>query len=221
MAAGRSSAARRGQQGCGPRPQAGRIPRGLRRYGVGIGVDVWCLVSLSVRGPLQPLVFSPHAACPTRKRGARGRRRGGQLRSAKFLFTPLATPPSAQAVVRRGRWSCADRRMHSTAKRAGGAGKAGKGVADGANMNLAERSRPPPCRLCLDGLETQQGTVALAKGNTGPTAVVGRSAFRGRGPEAAGVTPAHTVRASAGRRPHCVADLGTAHHAAPFQGSIR
>ncbi len=136
----------------------------------------------SAGGSLRPFIVSPLAAVPTRKRGARGRRRGGQLRSAKFLFTPLATPPSARAVVRRGRCSRAARRSGGLLKkRAGGAGKAGKGVADGANKNLAERSRPPPCRLCLSGLETQQTTTALANDSNGPKAAGGRPTFHASG----------------------------------------
>ncbi len=127
----------------------------------------------SGNGPLRPFIVSPLAAVPRRKRGARGRRRGGQLRSAKFLFTPLATPSSSRAVVCRDRCSRAARRSGGLPKkRSGGAGKADEGVAGGVNKNLAERSRLPPRRLCLNGLETQRRTADVPRGGTGPTVVV-------------------------------------------------
>ena len=122
-------------------------------------------------GPLRSFVAAPKAAFRASILGTRGRRRGGQLRSAKFLFTPLATPPSARAVVCRHRCSRAARRSGCLLKkRAGGAGKAAEGVAGGVNKNLAERSRPPPRRLCLNGLETQRRTADVPRDRTGAQA---------------------------------------------------
>ena len=57
-----------------------------------------------------------------------------------------------------------------------GAGKAGKGVAGGVNKNLAERSRAPPCRLCLSSLETQQEAAELPMVSNGSIPIEGRRA---------------------------------------------
>ena len=88
-----------------------RSGRSLRRACLhAVGAEVKFSSSRPDFGPLRRFVVPPHAAVPTRKRDARGRRRGGRLRSAKFLFTPSATPPAARAVVRRDRCSRAARR---------------------------------------------------------------------------------------------------------------
>ena len=145
--------------------------------------------SLPAGGPLRSFAAAPKAVLVrVRKRGAWGRRRGGQLRSARFLlapashrcairaftearraFTALATPPSSRAVVRPDRCSRAARRSGGLLKkRADGAGKADEGVVGGVNKKLAERSRPPPRRLCLNSPETQRRTADVPRDRTGP-----------------------------------------------------
>ena len=176
-----------------------RSGRSLRRACLhAVGTEVKFSSSRPDFGPLRRFVVPPHAAVPTRKRDARGRRRGGRLRSAKFLFTPSATPPSARAVVRRDRCSRAARRSGCLLKkRAGGAGKADEGVAGGvkarsasvkahiaqrcdagANKNSAERSRLPRRRLCLNGPRTQRRTADFPKDRNGPTAIRAGLALR-------------------------------------------
>ena len=156
-----------------------RSGRSLRRaclHAVVTALDVYS--SRSGFGPLPPIGRSA-ASCRVSRLLRQSRQGGGRLRSAKFLFTPPATPlPALPASPARFGNEHQSRSRHALRLRRS-TGRAGGGVADEVNKNLAERSRPPrrrpraarfPARATACGETTN--------GSNGPIPADGRPALQ-------------------------------------------
>ena len=184
--------------------------------------------SLSACGPVPPLGTSAVLRCASSTL-RQSRRGGGRLRSAKFLFTPPATPSSALPAPPARFFSkhplhrpAREQRSRCTTARADG------GVANGvkarsasvkahiaqrcdagANKNLAERSWPPRRRPRAPRFRTRTRTAfgAAAKDRNGPQADRARSSIPSATPSRRSrATPrcrCLAISGAAGARPGC------------------